>query len=102
MLGDLYRYMRRHPMKIVVPLVMALISGGALTKLAQRFGIRLPPQLAQMVGAGQSVKGGYDAWYGSQDMGGHQGGGGMGGMGGMLGGGGGWMKGAMKVAGAFM
>ena len=83
--------MRRHPIKVLLPLVMALASGGALQQLARRMGVPLPRALMSMVGAGQSVRGGYDAWYGSQD-----------GMGRQPAGNGGWLKGAVKVASQFM
>lgn len=70
---------------------MALVSGGALQQLARRMGVPLPRAVMDMMGAGRSVRGGYDAWYGSQE-----------GYGRRPEGEGGWLKGAMKVASAFM
>ena len=59
--------MKRHPVKFILPLVMALASGGALQQLARRMGVPIPTALMNLFGAGQSVRGGYDAWYGSQE-----------------------------------
>ena len=88
MLRDLYRYVRQHPTKVLIPLVMALVSGGALTALARKVGIRLPSSLENAMGGGARRGGFDDAFYGSQHGGGMD-------TGGML-------KGAMKVASAFM
>ena len=90
-LREIFRYMRRHPVKVLLPVVMALVSGGALQQLARRMGVPLPRAVMEMVGAGRSVRGGYDAWYGSQE-----------GYGRRPEGQGGWLKGAMKVASTFM
>lgn len=93
LLRDLWRYVRRNPVKVLLPLLSLLVSSGVLAGLAGRFGGSLPGVLRNAVGmaeAGRSVRGGYDAWYGSQNGGG---GGGKGGE---------WLGSALKVAGAFV
>ena len=49
-LRDLYGYMRRHPIKVFVLVIMPLITGGALTKILGQFGVRLPRGLEQLAG----------------------------------------------------
>ncbi|KAH6619494.1 hypothetical protein B0J18DRAFT_467642 [Chaetomium sp. MPI-SDFR-AT-0129] len=56
---DLLYYAKRHPMKVFALVLMPLITGGALTALLARLGLRLPPMLeralhtlARMAGAG--------------------------------------------------
>ncbi|KAL9057615.1 MAG: hypothetical protein Q9162_002230 [Coniocarpon cinnabarinum] len=66
-LKELLRYIRRHPVKFILPIVMALASGGALQQFARRLGVPIPQAFMKLFGAGQSVRGGYDAWYGSQE-----------------------------------
>lgn len=66
-LRDLYRYVRKHPYKAIVPIVMALVSSGALAAFANSLHLPIPDALMKAIGAGTSVKGGYDAWYGSQE-----------------------------------
>lgn len=67
---------------------MALLSSGALGAAARSMGVSMPQAFMNIVGAGQSAKGGYDAWAGDSMSGGDAGGG--------------LMKGAMKMAAAFM
>lgn len=50
--------MKRHPMKVFVLVIMPLITGGALTGLLSKFGIRLPGGLDRMFGGGGSSFGG--------------------------------------------
>jgi hypothetical protein len=50
LLRDLIYYMKRHPMKVFMLVIMPLITGGALTGLLARFGIRLPGGLEKMFG----------------------------------------------------
>ncbi|KAG9248412.1 hypothetical protein BJ878DRAFT_538337 [Calycina marina] len=52
LLKDLIHYMKRHPMKVFMLVVMPLITGGALTGLLKKFGIRLPGGLEKMFAAG--------------------------------------------------
>jgi len=42
--------MKRHPMKVFMLVIMPLITGGALTGLLSKFGIRLPGGLEKMFG----------------------------------------------------
>lgn len=49
---DLYYYMRRHPLKVFILVIMPLLTGGALTKILAQFGVRLPKGLEQLVGGG--------------------------------------------------
>jgi hypothetical protein len=51
LLRDLIYYLKRHPMKVFMLVIMPLITGGALTGLLARFGIRLPGGLEKMFGA---------------------------------------------------
>ncbi|KAI0176516.1 hypothetical protein GGR52DRAFT_541333 [Hypoxylon sp. FL1284] len=50
LLRDLVYYAKRHPWKVFVLVVMPLITGGALTALLARFGLRLPPFVERMLG----------------------------------------------------
>ena len=56
--------MKRHPMKVFMLVIMPLITGGALTGLLAKFGVRLPHGLEKMFGAGHGggmgVGRGYD------------------------------------------
>ncbi|KAI1470156.1 uncharacterized protein F4812DRAFT_421674 [Daldinia caldariorum] len=50
LLRDLIYYAKRHPIKVFMLVVMPLITGGALTALLARFGLRLPPTIERMLG----------------------------------------------------
>ncbi|XXG94915.1 hypothetical protein Hte_001174 [Hypoxylon texense] len=50
LLRDLIYYAKRHPFKVFMLVVMPLITGGALTALLARFGLRLPPTIERMLG----------------------------------------------------
>ncbi|KAI1491895.1 hypothetical protein F5X96DRAFT_442161 [Biscogniauxia mediterranea] len=50
LLRDLVYYAKRHPLKVFVLVVMPLVTGGALTALLARFGLRLPPGVERMLG----------------------------------------------------
>ncbi|KAG4433385.1 hypothetical protein IFR05_011145, partial [Cadophora sp. M221] len=50
LLRDLVYYMKKHPMKVFILVVMPLITGGALTGLLAKFGIRLPGGVEKMFG----------------------------------------------------
>lgn len=50
LLRDLVHYAKRHPMKVFMLVIMPLITGGALTALLGRFGLRLPPGIERMLG----------------------------------------------------
>jgi hypothetical protein len=51
LLRDLIYYMKKHPMKVFVLVIMPLITGGALTGLLAKFGLRLPAGIEKMFGA---------------------------------------------------
>ncbi|KAK7741373.1 hypothetical protein SLS63_000927 [Diaporthe eres] len=52
LLRDLVYYAKRHPVKVFTLVVLPLLTGGALTALLARFGLRLPPSLERMLGVG--------------------------------------------------
>ncbi|KAE8446912.1 hypothetical protein EG329_011543 [Mollisiaceae sp. DMI_Dod_QoI] len=110
LLRDLIYYMKRHPMKVFMLVIMPLITGGALTGLLARFGIRLPGGLEKMFGgrSGGGGIGGGMSGIGRDGRGGMQwertheeGSGALGGLGKMVGGMGG-IGGAMSLAKMFM
>ncbi|KAE9381319.1 hypothetical protein N431DRAFT_457919 [Stipitochalara longipes BDJ] len=51
LLRDLLYYLKKHPMKVFMLVIMPLITGGALTGLLAKFGIRLPGGIEKMFGA---------------------------------------------------
>jgi hypothetical protein len=77
-LREVWRYAQRHPYKVFFMVIMPLVSGGVLHKLARQFGVNLP----EMGGAG--TRGGYSGgghsggYYGSEGYGESRGGGGGG------------------------
>lgn len=87
-------------MKVFFLVIMPLITGGALTKILSKVGIRLPPQLERMVGSNMNRgMGGGDRFYargGARDF---DGGTNLPGMGGGLGES---AMGMMKIARMFM
>lgn len=117
LLRDLVYYAKRHPVKVFTLVILPLITGGALTALLARFGLRLPPGLERMLGMGARAMSGDGIGLVGEAVrmasgmggGGREGttsihmerdswqrdiGGGFGGFGG--GGGGGWSGGVMK------
>ncbi|EDU45416.1 hypothetical protein L13192_03329 [Pyrenophora tritici-repentis] len=73
-LREIWRYAQRHPYKVFFMVIMPLVSGGVLHKLARQFGVNLP----QTGGGGhQTARGGYSGsshnngggYYGSQGYG---------------------------------
>ncbi|RDA89256.1 hypothetical protein CP532_0601 [Ophiocordyceps camponoti-leonardi (nom. inval.)] len=50
LLRDLTRYAKRHPWKVFLLVVMPLLTGGALSALLARFGLRVPPQVERLLG----------------------------------------------------
>ncbi|KAI6378427.1 hypothetical protein MCOR25_002293 [Pyricularia grisea] len=58
LLRDLVHYAKRHPYKVFMLAVMPLITGGALTALLARFGLRMPPALESMLGLGAKAMAG--------------------------------------------
>ena len=109
LLRDLIYYMKKHPMKVFMLVIMPLITGGALTGLLAKFGIRLPGGLEKMFGAaGGSSSGssfgigkGYDGgmqWERTRSEGSFDGMGALGAAVGSLGG----LGGAVSLAKMFM
>lgn len=47
---DLIHYAKRHPWKVIFLVLMPLVTGGALTALLARFGLRMPPSLERLLG----------------------------------------------------
>lgn len=58
LLRDLVYYAKRHPLKVFTLVVVPLITGGFLTALLARFGLRLPPSIERMLGMGARAMGG--------------------------------------------
>lgn len=78
---DLLYYAKKHPMKVFVLVVMPLITGGALTGLLAKFGIRLPAGVERMFGMAGGMGGmGGGRGFGDMGMGGGVGRGRDGGM----------------------
>ncbi|TVY28893.1 hypothetical protein LHYA1_G001680 [Lachnellula hyalina] len=103
LLRDLLYYMKRNPIKVFVLVIMPLVTGGALSGLLGRFGIRLPGGLDKMFGGGAGIgrgrEGGMQFERSSYRSEGPLGG--MGGIGSAMGGLGG-LGGAMSLAKMFM
>ncbi|KAH8726328.1 hypothetical protein GQ44DRAFT_739122 [Phaeosphaeriaceae sp. PMI808] len=82
-LREIWRYAQRHPYKVFFMVIMPLVSGGVLHKLARQFGVNLP----EMGGAGARGShstgghsgGGHSDYYGNAGYGDERGGGGGGG-----------------------
>lgn len=72
LLRDLIYYAKRHPMKVFMLVIMPLITGGALTTLLAKFGIRLPAGVEKMFGAAAGMSGGMGAGIGRDGRGGMQ------------------------------
>ncbi len=50
LLRDLLHWAKRHPVKVFFMVIMPLITGGALTALLARFGLRMPPAIERWLG----------------------------------------------------
>ncbi|KAF5978290.1 hypothetical protein FBULB1_6191 [Fusarium bulbicola] len=50
LLRDLVHWAKRHPWKVFFVVIMPLVTGGALTALLARFGLRIPPAIERMLG----------------------------------------------------
>lgn len=74
-LREIWRYAQRHPYKVFFMVIMPLVSGGVLHKLAKQFGVNLPEQgrggqAARGGGyAGSSYNNNGGGYYGSQGYG---------------------------------
>ncbi|KAF4123570.1 hypothetical protein GMORB2_6271 [Geosmithia morbida] len=55
LLRDLARWAKRHPWKVFFMVIMPLVTGGALTALLARFGLRVPRSLERLIGAASKV-----------------------------------------------
>ncbi|KAI0446755.1 hypothetical protein F4803DRAFT_451158 [Xylaria telfairii] len=58
LLRDLVYWAKRHPVKVFMLVIMPLITGGALTALLARFGLRLPAGIQRMMGLAAKTAGG--------------------------------------------
>ncbi|KAI1110807.1 hypothetical protein F5Y14DRAFT_338800 [Nemania sp. NC0429] len=58
LLRDLVYWAKRHPVKVFMLVIMPLITGGALTALLARFGLRLPAGIQRMLGLAARTAGG--------------------------------------------
>lgn len=72
-LREIWRYAQRHPYKVFFMVIMPLVSGGVLHKLAKQFGVNLPQTGGGQPGrpggyAGSSYNNG-GGYYGSQGYG---------------------------------
>ncbi|KAF7856091.1 hypothetical protein EAF04_010045 [Stromatinia cepivora] len=65
LLRDLIYYMKRHPFKVFMLVIMPLITGGALAGLLKKFGVRLPGGLEKMIGGGKGRGGTGSGFSGS-------------------------------------
>ncbi|OBT85413.1 hypothetical protein VE02_04818 [Pseudogymnoascus sp. 03VT05] len=93
LLRKLLHFLKTNPLKVFMLVIMPLITGGALTGLLARFGIRLPAGLAKLAGLAGG-KGG-SSFERVSGRGGLEA---LGGMGGMMDG----LGGVMKVAKLFI
>lgn len=50
LIRDLIHWFKRHPWKVFFMVIMPLVTGGALTALLARFGLRMPPSLERALG----------------------------------------------------
>jgi len=66
LLRDLLYYLKKNPVKVFFLVIMPLITGGALTALLSRFGVRLPPGVERMIAqlGGRSGHGGLESGLG--------------------------------------
>ena len=73
LLRKIYDYMRRHPLKVFMLVIMPLLTSGALMKLLSMFGVRLPRNIEGIFGGGSrgtGERGRYYARGGARDFGG--------------------------------
>ena len=82
LLRELMAYARRHPYLIFFMVIMPLVSGGVLHKLARQFGINLPEMGGPGARGGYAGSGHQGGYYGSEGYGAERGGGGGGAFGG--------------------
>ena len=58
LIRDLIHYAKRHPIKVFMLVIMPLVTGGALTALLARFGLRMPAGLESMIGVAAKASSG--------------------------------------------
>ncbi|RYP00457.1 hypothetical protein DL763_000809 [Monosporascus cannonballus] len=58
LLRDLVYWAKRHPVKVFLLVIMPLVTGGALTALLARVGLRLPPFIERWLGGAARTAGG--------------------------------------------
>lgn len=95
LLRKLIHFLKTHPLKVFMLVIMPLITGGALTGLLARFGLRLPAGLGKLAKLAGVSGGGSKGHERSGGMGGLEA---LGGMGGMMDG----LGGVMSVAKLFI
>ncbi|KAF7906624.1 hypothetical protein EAF00_000903 [Botryotinia globosa] len=64
LLRDLIYYMKRHPLKVFMLVIMPLITGGALAGLLKKIGVRLPGGLDKLIGGGKRRGSGGSGFFG--------------------------------------
>lgn len=102
LLRDLIYYMKKNPLKVFMLVIMPLLTGGALTTLLAKFGLRLPPGLQKLFGGKNGGRGGGGYEYSHTKVEGPLGAlGGLGGVASMMGGMGG-IGSAVSLAKMFM
>jgi hypothetical protein len=69
LLRDLMYYLKKNPVKVFMLVIMPLLTGGALTGLLAKFGIRMPAGLGKMFGSG-AARGAMDLGRSGAAMGG--------------------------------
>lgn len=60
--SDAIQYVKRNPTKVLLPIVMALVSGGGLAAMAAKLGVQLPGALGSGGGLGRGMQSGLDAF----------------------------------------
>jgi hypothetical protein len=73
---EIWRYAQRHPYKVFFMVIMPLVSGGVLHKLAKQFGVNLPEMGGNGNGYGNNgapARGGGGGGYSSGSAGGYYG-----------------------------
>ncbi|KAJ5364422.1 uncharacterized protein N7496_010135 [Penicillium cataractarum] len=55
---DIYRYARRHPVKVFLLVILPLLTSGVLPKLLAMVGLRLPHGVASALGSAGAARGG--------------------------------------------
>lgn len=67
---DIYRYARRHPVKVFLLVILPLLTSGVLPKLLAMIGLRLPHGVASALGGAGAARGGMGGMGGMEGIGG--------------------------------